>query len=387
MCDLSASLSFALGSPLRCVALAHARFAALWRRSRPRPARRFVAALPRRFGAALSLAPGSPLSLTPGLPLCGGALAHARFAASVRRSRSRSVRRFVAAVSGGGKGSLCYLRAALSLAPGSPLRGGGFRRRQRLFVRPSVRRSRSRPVRRFVAALPRRSVRRPLFRCGGFRRQRLFVRPSGGTLAHARFAASLRRSRSRSARRFVAALSLTLGSPPSVSGGGKDFLCDLRAALSLTLGSPLRCGAPAHARLAALWRRSRSRSARRPLFPAAAKTFCATFRRRSRSRSVRRFVAALPLAPGSPFRRRSRSARLAASVRCSRSRSVHRSARRFGAALPLTLGSPPSVSGGGLQRRQRLFVRPSGAALVRARFAARSARAQSRAQKMPALLF
>ena len=75
---------------------------------------RFAAALPlrtvRRFGAVLPLAPGSPLR--------GGALARARFAA-LRLRRSRSAR--------------C----------------GGFRRWQRLFVRPSVRlsvlrRSRSR---------------------------------------------------------------------------------------------------------------------------------------------------------------------------------------------------------------------------------------------------
>ena len=188
--------------------------------------------------AALSPAPGLPLcaalSLTLGSPLCGGAPAHARFAASAALSR-RSVRRFVAALS-----------LAPGSPPGSPLRCAAlaharfaalcFRRRQRLFVRPSGaapararlaalwRRSRSRPARRFVAALSLRSARRfvaalsltpglPL-RCGalaplglplcggGFRRlQRLFVRPSGRAPARARLAASVRRSRSRSARR------------------------------------------------------------------------------------------------------------------------------------------------------------------------------------------
>ncbi len=131
-----------------------------------------------------------------------------------------------------------------------------------------------------------------------------------------RLAASVRRSRSRPARRFV-------------------------APLSLALGSPLRCGALARARLAALCfrRRSRSRSARR---------------------SVRRFVAALSLAPGSPpsvsgggFRRRQRLfARPSAALSLTLGSPPC-------AALPLALGSPPSVSGGGFRRRQRLFVRPS----------------------------
>ena len=102
------------------------RLAASGRRSRSRSVRRFV--------AALSLAPGSPPSVSGGgkgslcdlraaaKTLCatfGGALARARFAASVRRSRSRPVRRFGAAVSGGGKDFLCDLSAALSLALGS----------------------------------------------------------------------------------------------------------------------------------------------------------------------------------------------------------------------------------------------------------------------------
>ena len=120
------------------------------------------------------------------------------------------------------------------------------------------------------AALPLRSVRRPLFRRGGFRRRkRLFVRPFGAALSL------------RSVRRFGAALPLR----PARRFGGAPA----------PPGSPLRCGALAHARLAA---------------------------------SVRRFVAALSLTLGSPLRR------------CSRSRP----ARRFGAALPLALGSPPSVS-------------------------------------------
>ena len=142
----------------------------------------------------------------------------------------------MAAVSGGGKDFLCDLSAALSLALGSP-------------PSVSVRRSRLRSARRFcggalaharLAALWRRSRSRSVRRfCGGGfrRRQRLFVRPSGGALARARLAASVRRlvrrSRSRSVRRFVAALSLALGSP----------LCG---------------GALAHARFAALWRRSRA---------------------------------------------------------------------------------------------------------------------------------
>ena len=285
-----------------------------------------------------------------------------------------------------------------------------------------------------------------------------------------------RRSRSRPARRLVAALPPALGSPPSVSGGAlvRARFAALCGALACARLAAL-CGALAHARFAALWRRSRSRSARRfgaalppapgsPLsisvrrFPAAAKALCATFRRRSRSRPARcpLFPAVLPLAPGSPLRyaalaharlaalwRRSRPrparrfgaalspalgsplrcgalarARFAASVRRSRSarfaalcfrrrfpaaaktlcatfgaalaharfaalwrRSRSRSVRRFVAALSLTLGSP--LCGGGFRLRQRLFVRPFGGALARARLA----RAQSRAQKMPALFF
>ncbi len=104
----------------------------------------------------------------------------------------------------------------------------------------SVRRSRSRPARRFGAALSLRSVRRPLFRRGGFRRRkRLFVRPSGGALARARLAASAALSLAPGLPLCGGALA-PLGSPPSVS-----------AALPLTSGSPLCGGAPARARLAA----------------------------------------------------------------------------------------------------------------------------------------
>ena len=179
------------------------------RRSRSRPVRRF-----RRFPAALSLRP---------------------------------VRRFVAAVSGGGKDFLCDLRC-------------GALARARFAA--SVRRSRSRPARRFVAAaLSLRSVRRPLFpatlsfalgsplRCGGFRRrQRLFVRSSGGALAHARFAAlcfgvALARARFAALRRRFPAAAKTF--------------CAIFGRRSRS------------ARFAASVRRSRSRPARRPLFSAA----------------------------------------------------------------------------------------------------------------------
>ena len=196
----------ALCATFRCGALAHARFAALWRRSRLRPARRplFPAAV---YGggkgslcdlpAALSLTLGSPpsvsvrrfpaaLSPAPGSPLCCGALARARLAALWRRSRSRS--------------AAALWRRSRSRSVRRPLfRCGGFRRRSRL-----------RPVRRFVAALSL-APGSPL--CGGApARARLPL--CGGALAHARFAALRRRSRSRSVRRFAAALSLTLGSPP-----------------------------------------------------------------------------------------------------------------------------------------------------------------------------
>ena len=176
---------------------------------------------PAYLPAALSLTLGSPLrcffappSLAPGLPLCGGAPARARLAALWRRSRSarfaalwrrsRSARfaalahaRFAASDGGAPAharfAALCFGGA---LAPlGSPLRRGGFRLRQRLFVRPSGRRSRSRPVRR------------PLFRRGGFRRrQRLFVRPFGRRSRSRSVRRPLfrRRSRSRPARRFGA---------------------------------------------------------------------------------------------------------------------------------------------------------------------------------------
>ena len=212
-----------------------------------------------------------------------------------------------------------------------------------------------------------------------------------------------------------AALSLALGSPPSVSArrfpaAAKTLCATFGAALSLTLGSPL-CGGG--------FRRRRSRSARFAAsvrrFPAAAKTLCATFRRRSRLRPVRRLVRRSRSARFAAWRRSSscpacrfgaavsgggkdslcdlrRGAlararlvpsvfggalartRLAASWR-RRSRSARFAA--FVAALSLAPGSPPSVFGGGFRRRQRLFVRPFGGALAHARFAAR---AQSRAQ-------
>ena len=107
----------------------------------------------------------------------------------------------------------------------------------------------------------------------------------------------------RSVRRVaVAALSLTLGSPrcggapaplgsplrAAVSGGGKGSLCDLR------------CGALAHAWFAAL-RRSRSRSVRRfgaalPLALGSPPSVRLSVLRRSRSRSARRFGAAFRFA-------------------------------------------------------------------------------------------
>ena len=116
----------------------------------------------------------------------------------------------------------------------------------------------------------------------------------------ARFAA-LRRSRSRTARRFwrrsrsrparrVAVAALSLRSARRVAVAALSLRSALRvavAALPLALGSPRWGGAPARARFAALQLR------------------------RSRSRPVRR-VAALSLALGSPL----------------------------GAALPLALGSP-----------------------------------------------
>ena len=418
----------------------------------------------------------------------------ARFAASVRRrSRSRSVRRPL-------------FSAALSLPLGSPplVRrrsrsrsarrfGCGFRRRQRLFVRPSARRSRSRSARRFGRRFPAaaktfcatfgrrsRSARFAALRrfpaaaktfcatfgaafplapgsplCGGFRRrQRLFVRPfggalararlaaSGGALARARFAALRRRSRSGSVRRFVAALSLALGSPlpaalslrpgsplpAAVSGGGKDFLCDLRAALSLTLVSPLPAAVSGGGKdflcdLSA--RRSRSRSVRR--FSAAssggkdflcdlrcgalahARFAALCFRRRSRSRSVRRslFSAALSLALGSPpsvsVRRFPAAEKaLCATFRCGGFRRRQRLfvrpfgggalaplgspplVRRFPAALSLALGSPPSVSVRRFPAAAKTFC-----ATFRRRSRSRSvrARAQSRAQKNARALF
>ena len=111
-----------------------------------------------------------------------------------------------------------------------------------------------------------------------------------------------------------AALPLTLGSPPSVSA--RRFQAAEKA-----LCATFRCGALAHARFAALCfggalaplgspLRRRSRSAR----------FAAS-ERRSRSRPARRFGAALPLAPGSPL--------------CGDALAPLRSARRFGAALSL----------------------------------------------------
>ena len=134
MCDLSAPLSLAPVSPLRCAALAHARFAALWRRSRSRPARRFGAAAVYGGGKDFLCDLSAPLSLTLGSPRCGGALAHARLAALWRRSRAA---RF----------------AALGGAPaplGSLLCGGALAHARFAAL---WRRSRSRPARRFVAAL------------------------------------------------------------------------------------------------------------------------------------------------------------------------------------------------------------------------------------------
>ena len=138
------------------------------------------------------------------------------------------------------------------------------------------------------AALSLRSVRRPLFRRGGFRRRkRLFVRPFGRLSRSARFAASVRRSRS---ARFAASVRRSRSRParrPLFRRGGfrrrkRLFVRLFVAALSLTLGSPLRCGALARARLAASVRSSRSAR-------------LAALWRRSRSRPARRFGAALPL--------------------------------------------------------------------------------------------
>ena len=141
-----------------------------------------------------------------------GALARARLAALC----------FGAAVSGGGKGSLCDLSAALWLAPGSPRR----------------RRSRS---------------------------ARLAVLCFGGALAPLGSPPSVSARRFQAAEKalfatFRAALSLTLGSPPSVSArrfpAAAKALCatfcggalaplgsppSVSAALPLTPGSPLRC--------------------------------------------------------------------------------------------------------------------------------------------------
>ena len=335
---------------------------------------------PAYLPAALSLTPGSPLrrrsrsarfaasaaalSLTPGLPLRrrrsrsrpvrrfgGGSPARARFAASVRRSRAARLAAsdggapaharfaalcFGAAVSGGGKDSLCDLSAALPLRPARrPLfRRGGFRRRKRLFVRL------------FVAALPL-APGSPL-RCGA--------------LARARLAASVRRSRS---ARLAA---LCFGGAPARARLGSPLRCGAPA----PLGLPLRCGSPSPLGSPP------SVSARR--FQAAEKALCATFRRRSRSarfaalcfgaavsgggkgslcdlsaalslRSVRRFVAALWLAPGSPLCGGAIAhARFAALWRRSRSRSV----RRFG-------GAPA---------RARFAALCFGGALAHARFAA-----------------
>ena len=296
----------------------------------------------------------------------------ARFAA-LRRSRSRSVRRFGRRRSRSRPArrfGAAFRFAALPLRPARRLRCGGFRRRQRLFVRPSarrisaLRRSRSRPAFRFaavfsVAALPL-ALGSP--RCGGAlararfaafvaalslapgsplllrcSRSRSASRFCCGALARARLAASgVRRSRSRSARRFGAA---------AVSGGGKGFLCGLAAALPLrsvrrfgaalslrsvrrfaaalplTLGSPRGgfpfCGALAHARFAALRHSRSARFAALRLRRSRSARFAASVRlsvlRRSRSRSVRRVaVEALSLRSVRRLGRRSRSARFAA---------------------------------------------------------------------------
>ena len=173
----------------------------------------------------------APLSACARFAALCAAPAPARFAASVgRRSRSRSVRRTL-------------LAAPLPLALGSPLRAAlSLRSVRRTLFR---RRSRS------------RSVRRPLFRSGGFRRrQRLFVRLLCTALAPL------------GSPPCCTALA-PLGSPPSAYGGApararlaafpaarrfpaaKAFCATFCAALSLR--SVRRFG-----------RRSRSRSVRRP---------------------------------------------------------------------------------------------------------------------------
>ena len=166
-----------------------------------------------------------------------------------------------------------YLPAALSLALGSPLRW----------------RSRSRPARRFGAALPL-APGSPL-RCGA-------LAPLGSPPC--------------------AALSLTLGSPLRRGGFRRRkrlFVRLFGAALSLRpVRRPLFRRRSRSARLAALWRRSRSRPARRPLFRRGG------FRRRKRL-----FVR--------PFRRRSRSARFAALCLRRRSRSARLAAFCFSGAF------------------------------------------------------
>ena len=202
-----------------------------------------------RFAAALPLAHGSPL--------CGGAPARARLSASVRRSRSRSVRRF---------------GAALSLALGSPLWSCGAPARARFAawggapaharlaasVRLSVlRRSRSRTVRR----LGRRSRSRPA--------RRLWRRfPAAEKALCATFWAALSLA---PGSPLWAALPLTLGFPLRAALSLRSVR-RFGVALPLALGSPCCCGAPARARFAAL---RRSRSAR----------LAALRLRRSRSRS------------------------------------------------------------------------------------------------------
>ncbi|MCI7137876.1 MAG: hypothetical protein MR987_00385, partial [Oscillospiraceae bacterium] len=119
----------------------------------------------------------------------------------------------------------------------------------------------------------------------------------------------------------------------------KTFCATFGAALSLAPGSPPSVfgGAPARTRLAALCfrRRSRLRSARRPLFR------CGGFRRRQRL-FVRPSAAALPLTLGSPP-----SVSAALSLR-----SVRRSL--LAAALSLTPGSP--LRWGGALARARFAL-------------------------------
>ena len=120
------------------------------------------------------------------------------------------------------------------------------------------------PKRKFVMTFQKRRARRALFLP-----HRLWGKRRGGAGGSA--ALSLR-----SGRCFVAALSLTLGSPPSVSA--RRFQAAEKA-----LCATFRCGAPARARFAASVRRSRSRPVRRFGGGALARARFAASVRRSRS--------------------------------------------------------------------------------------------------------